>query len=283
MIPLGTPFFELVVAPLASLLALVHASRALGPGRAALEFVALGAYGYALERVAIRVFASHDYGSAWRLAPGGVPLAVAACWAAVILSALALAHRLGRRSPLGLALFAALVGVSLDLLMEPVAVRSGLWRWTPPGPWLGVPVGNFVGWGVIVGVYVLGAERQGHHASAGIQAARRLALGALAIAALVLVGLVWTRFEAERLFAAGGGWLVAAGVWLWLLALGARGSEAGGADAASLGARLAGAGRPWALVPIALAFAANAALLREGGLVAVAAAVLAVLGRCLAK
>ena len=45
---------------------------------------------------------------------------------------------------------AALIAISLDLLMEPVAVRLGLWRWTPPGAWLGVPVGNFVGWAVIV-------------------------------------------------------------------------------------------------------------------------------------
>lgn len=281
MSPLETPVFELLVAPCATLLALVHAARALGARRAALEFLALTAYGYALERIAILVFASHHYGSSWRLAPGGVPLAVAACWAAVILSALALAHRLGRRSALGLAAGAALAGVSLDLLMEPVAVRSGLWLWTPPGPWRGVPIGNFVGWGVIVGVYVLGAERQGDHASTGREAARRLATGALAILALVLVGLAWTRLDVERLFAGGHGSLVAGGVLLALLALSGRPTERSGAP--GLGARLAAAGRPFALLPIGLAFAANAVLLRDSFLVALAAAVVAVLGRALAK
>lgn len=283
MSPLPTPFFELVVAPPATLLALVHASRALGRGRAALEFLALAAYGYALERVAIRVFASHDYGSTWRLAPGGVPLAVAACWAAVILSALALAHRVGRRSPAGLAAAAAAAGVSLDLLMEPVAVASGLWRWTPPGPWLQVPIGNFVGWGVIVGVYVLGAERQGDHASALLQASRRLLLGALAIGVLVLVGLAWTRAGAERLFAGGRGGLVAGGVLLALVLLAARGLESRTPRPGSLGARLGSAGRPWALMPIALAFATNAFLLRDLALAALAVAVLAALLRALAK
>jgi len=281
--PLPTPFFEWLVAPAATLLALRHAVRALGARRAALEFLALAAYGYALERIAIGVFASHDYGPSWSVAPGGVPLAVAACWAAVILSALALAHRVGRRSPGGLALGAALCGVGLDLLMEPVAVRSGLWRWTPPGPWHGVPVGNFVGWGVIVGVYVLGAERQGDHASAALQAVRRLALGGLAIGALVLVGLVWTRLQAEAWFAGGRSALVAAGVLLSLLALVARGAEPRPAAPGSLGRRLAGAGRPWALAPIALAFAANAVLLREPALVAVALAVVALLGRGLLR
>lgn len=283
MTPLGTPFFELAVAPLATLLAVVHAARALGAARAAVEFLALAAYGYALERIAIGVFASHEYSASWRAAPGGVPLAVAACWAAVILSALGLAHRLGRRAATGLAVAAALAGTSLDLLMEPVAVRSGLWRWTPPGPWHDVPIGNFVGWGVIVGVYVLGAERQGDHTSSLLQGARRLGLGALAIGALVLVGLAWTRLGAERVFEGGRGGLVAGGILLSLLALTGGGDASRPSAPASLGARLGAAGRPWAILAIALAFAANAALVGEPALVALAAAVLAVLGRALAK
>jgi hypothetical protein len=71
---------ELLVAPAAALLALRHATFALGARRAFVEFAALTLYGYALERVAIAVFASHDYGRSWLFAPGGVPLAVAACW-----------------------------------------------------------------------------------------------------------------------------------------------------------------------------------------------------------
>ena len=72
---------------------------------------------------------------------------------------MALAAR--RRGPaaLGRAAVAALLGISLDLLMEPVAAARGLWSWTPPGPWLDVPIGNFVGWAVIVGAYTFGAER----------------------------------------------------------------------------------------------------------------------------
>src|SRR5262249_54174299 len=155
---------------------------------------------FALERVAILVFASHTYGDVWRVAPLGVPLAVAGVWASVILSAMALASRLGLRSRAGRAVAAALLGITLDLLMAPVAVRSGLWRWTPAGPWLGVPVGNFVGWAVIVGAYTLGAEHWGDGASHASHAARRVALGALSVLSLIAVGLLWTHLGAERTF-----------------------------------------------------------------------------------
>lgn len=281
MSPLPVAAFELFVAPAAGALALAQASRALGPRRACLELLTLVAYGYALERVAIAVFASHDYGTAWRLAPGGVPLAVALGWAAVILGAAAAAWRLGLRTPLALAAGAALVGVTLDLLIEPVAVRAGLWRWTPPGPWLGVPVGNFVGWAVIVGTYVYGAERAHDAGNAALHGVRRLALGTLAILALVLVGLLWTRLEAEHAFAHGRSAAVAGATLLPLLALTRR--ERPGADAAGLAALLGRAGRPWTLGLIALAFGAEAVLLAETPLFLLAAAVTAVLLRVLAK
>lgn len=281
MTPLPCAAFELLVAPLSAGLALGHAARGLGLRHAAVEFLALASYGYALERVSMALFASHEYARDWLLAPGGVPVAVAACWSATILSCTALAHRLGARSPGALAAAAALLGVALDLLMEPVAVRSGLWRWTPPGPWLGVPVGNFVGWGVIVGVYVLGAERAAAAATAASLAARRLALASAAILALVLVGLAWTRLGAERLFGGGpAAGLLPAGVLAAVLAV-PRLPRIPAPD--GLAARLAGAGRSWALVPMLLAFAANAALSGGPALWLLAVAVNCVLGRALAS
>jgi uncharacterized membrane protein len=30
--------------------------------------------------------------------------------------------------------------------MDIVAIRVPFWEWTPPGPWYGVPLGNFFGW-----------------------------------------------------------------------------------------------------------------------------------------
>jgi uncharacterized membrane protein len=188
-------------------LAFRHAARALGVLRAALEMGALAAYGFALEVVAIAVFASHRYDDSWFLAPLGVPVAVAGVWSAVIVAAMAVAWRYGAVSPLARAATAALVGVALDLMIEPVATRLGLWSWTPPGPWLGVPIGNFVGWAVIVGAYAYGAERWTGGEGWRSAVPRRAALAAACIAALIAVGFVWTGLGLERAFADGRGWI----------------------------------------------------------------------------
>jgi hypothetical protein len=272
---------ELVVAPIVLALAFDHARRALGPGRALVETGALVAYGFALERLAIVVFASHDYGSAWRLAPSGVPLAVAVVWAAVILSALALAARLGRPPGIARAAAAALLGISLDLLMEPVAVRSGLWRWTPPGGWLDVPIGNFIGWAVIVGVYALGAERQ-----AATTDLRRVGLGRVllalgSMAALVAVGLAWRRFGAEAVFDGWAGWLAwAAALLATVAAAAAPRPRAAAARDATLAARLAaspGRGPELVFALLALVFSVDALGTHDTLLAAPAGATLAVL------
>jgi hypothetical protein len=276
--------YELVVAPLAFALAAVHARRALGTARAAVELLALVAYGYALERTAIAVFASHEYGPAWRAAPGGVPLAVAATWAAVIVAAMALGARI-TATPLGRAAAAALLGISLDLLMEPVAVRAGLWTWTPPGPWLLVPIGNFVGWAVIVGAWTFGAERWSGAGSLVAQALRRAALGLAAVAALVAVGLVWRSLEAERAFRGVGGWLAGALILLAACGLALRPAADGKESGPGLAARLGATSGPLpgaVFLLLLLVFAADARLLGDRRLTLLAlgsASTLAVVAR----
>ena len=252
--------FELVVAPVAFALCLRHAHRALGAGRAAVELGALVLYGFALELVAMTVFSSHVYGPGWRVAPLGVPLAVALVWASLILSGLALASRLSLRTPLASALATALLGLTLDLLMEPVAVAAGLWSWTPPGPWLLVPLGNFVGWAVIVGVYSWGAEAFSARGSLPRQALFRLGLALVALGALVAVGFGWRRLHAEERLTLPAGWAFWSVVLLAALALGLR--RRWSAVGTSLGSRLGavpGHGPALVFLVTAAAFATQAA------------------------
>jgi uncharacterized membrane protein len=255
---------EFLIAPASLGLAFRHARRALGTRRAAGELGALVAYGFALERLAMSAFHSHLYGAGWIVAPLGVPLAVAMVWAAVISSALALAARAGMRTAPARALAAALFAMTLDLTMEPVAVRCLLWRWTPPGPWLGVPIGNFVGWLVIVAGYGLGAERWAGDGGFVAETLRRIALAAAALAALVGVGLAWTRLDLESALGRRGGWLV----WgLVLVATAAAGwwrrpPFAGATLAGRLGAA-PGFAPALVLLVVATAFAADAALVAD--------------------
>jgi hypothetical protein len=262
---------EFLVAPAAILLAFRHARAALGARRAAGELLTLAVYGFTLERLSMSVFASHRYGSGWVLAPLGVPIAVALVWAAVISSALALAARRGLRPVWARALAAALCAVTLDLTIEPVAVRRGLWEWTPPGPWLGVPIGNFVGWVVIVAGYGIGAERWAGDGRFGIEALRRLLLAGGALAALVAVGTVWTHFGMENVLGRRGGWLVWGLVLVATAALGRRRAPPFEDD--TLAGRLAvtsGLAPGLVFLTVATAFAAEAALLADAiiGLVA---------------
>lgn len=255
---------EWIVAPAAFGIAFFHASRALGARRAAVELLALTAYGFALEWVAMAVFGSHRYGPTWAIAPAGVPLAVAAVWSAVITAGMALAVRAGARSAMHRAALAAALGIVLDLLMEPTASRLGLWEWTPPGPWLAVPIGNFVGWAVIVGGYTYGAERWAGEGRLGWETLRRTALAAAAIAALVAVGLAWKATGAERLFDGIAGWAAWA-AFLVLPGLLARGGEKAPASNTLAGRLAATPGAAPALV-FFIAFAAFAIdALRLGG------------------
>ncbi len=265
---------EFLAAPLAALLALLLLEAAFGLRRAGVEFLALVAYGYALEAVAIRVFASHAYADAWRVAPGGVPLAVAAVWAAVIPAAIALAGRLGFTARLTGAAAAAVLATSLDLLVEPVALRAGLWRWTPPGPWLGVPIGNFVGWGIIVGSYAWGAAAPSFGpASLLASAARRGLLAAASIAALVIVGLLWRGLGVEDHFVGRGGWVAGVLLAALLVLRFARPVAPAGPAFPALLAR-APRGYPLAVFALLLAtFSADAVGLREAPLVGLALAV----------
>ena len=278
MILLPTGFYELAVAPLALVLALLHARRALGGARAAGELLALAVYGYGLERAAIAAFAAHEYPSSWRVAPGGVPLAVVLVWAAVISSAMAVAVRRGAARPPARAAAAALLALGVDLAMEPVAVRAGLWRWTPPGAWLGVPLGNFVGWAVIVGSYTLGAERWAGSGRVGRETLRRAALAVSSVAALLAVGLLWRGVGAEKMFTPAGAWTAWAGLILGA-ALATRGTGACG-DQTTLAGRLGGSpGRlpGVVLLLVALPFLVQALLIADRALILSAATSLAVL------
>jgi hypothetical protein len=256
---------EFLVAPVAILLAFRHARAALGARRAAGELLTLAAYGFALERISMTVFGSHHYGAGWMLAPMGVPLAVALVWAAVISSALGLAARRGLRPAWARALGAALFAVTLDLTIEPVAIRRGLWEWTPPGPWLGVPIGNFVGW------VVIGAERWAGDGRFGVEAIRRLLLAGAALAALVAVGTLWTRLGMEAALGRRGGWLAWGVVLVTTAALGLRRAPPFGGDTLSgrLGAT-PGVAPVLVFLAVATAFTAEAAMLGEAmiGLVA---------------
>ncbi len=98
----------------------------------------------------------------------GVPVAIVFGWYCAISGSLAVAERFLDRMPLdaagrrkALPPVAALVGASLDLVLDPAGLDAGLWEWNLDGFYApdvegpngrsGVPLVNFLGWLALVG------------------------------------------------------------------------------------------------------------------------------------
>jgi len=103
-------------------------------------------YGLILEKLVIVAFGAYTYPAAsYPFDVLGVPLTIAFGWSAIIYAGTTTARAYG--VPLrALPGFVALCALHVDLSMDAIAIRVPFWTWTPPGPWFGVPLGNFFGW-----------------------------------------------------------------------------------------------------------------------------------------
>ncbi len=126
--------------------------RAQTPGpdarRRALQDIGLLAAGAFLgEETCIRLYDFYQYDAPWRLMALDVPLLVALIWPFVILSAREVAHALGLVNAKGRPHVLAVGFIVLydACLVEPVAVRAGLWSWNEPGNF-DVPFIGLLGW-----------------------------------------------------------------------------------------------------------------------------------------
>lgn len=112
-----------------------------------LELLSAVPFGLLLEQGDIAIFGSYAYNPEFFLRIGSVPLAIALAWAMIITSSMFMSDRLGipaHWAPFSDAVFAIL----LDLSLDAVAIRQGLWHWNIPlnAGFFGVPAGNYYGW-----------------------------------------------------------------------------------------------------------------------------------------
>ncbi len=111
------------------------------------EMVSALIFGWLLEMLDMHIWGTYHYASGF-ISIFGVPLAISCAWAIVAHSAM----RLSDAYPLSSRvrpLLDALIAVNLDIAMDPVASKLGLWVWTSPAAahgWYGVPIDNFFGW-----------------------------------------------------------------------------------------------------------------------------------------
>lgn len=85
---------------------------------------------------------------------GGVPLMIPIFWSVFVYSGYALTNVLitihKKIKIWHLVLFDIWNVVAIDLMMDPLFVKIGKWVWYQEGSYFGVPLGNFLGWGIVV-------------------------------------------------------------------------------------------------------------------------------------
>lgn len=145
-------------------------------------------YGYLLEATDIRQYHAYYYGQFHVMLPGGVPLAVSVSWGMIFYVAMQTSNKLGfawQRRPW----LDGLLAVSIDLCMDPIAAALGYWVWTPPGPWFGIPLGNFFGWLVVITAFSYVWRAAAHRfapESEGIIRQLLTLVGVMAVSLLIL-------------------------------------------------------------------------------------------------
>jgi hypothetical protein len=158
-----------------ALYVIVRARLGPDPRRLLLRLGLLVVASWLCEDSCIRAYGFYAYSPRWSLFIDRVPLAIVLIWPVVIHSGWELCgYLLGHGHRLLPLAGAALIFADASLI-EPVAVCSGLWRWTEPGLFAVPPIG-ILGWALYAG---LAMAVLAHNARAG----RR----ALADAAVLLV------------------------------------------------------------------------------------------------
>ncbi|MCA9664880.1 MAG: carotenoid biosynthesis protein [Myxococcales bacterium] len=129
------------------------------------RYVTLVVAAWLAEDSVIRAYGFYSYSEGWSLFIDHVPLAIVMIWPVVIHSAWDLARclvRQERHGALRLALVSGLVVLADAWLIEPIAVQSGLWRWSEPGLFQVPPIG-VLGWSffAVLAVWLLEQRRLG--------------------------------------------------------------------------------------------------------------------------
>ena len=165
-------------------------------------------YGVLIEYGAILTFHAYVYAHFLIMIFGTVPLCIGVSWGMIIYSAMETSDRFALPWYLR-PIVDALLALTIDLSMDAIAIRVGLWTWEQAGPWFGVPLGNFYAWLIVVLGFSL-LLRLGRIWSL---AGPVVLVGNVAVAILAILLSVGGLITLLRPYYA----LIAQGVWAWLL------------------------------------------------------------------
>ena len=113
-----------------------------------LELASAATFGLLLEEGDQLIFETYQYSPDFVLAIDRAPILIGLTWALIIAGAMRITDALGVRRRYA-PVVDSVLAVMLDLALDAVAIRMGLWTWRDVGlddGWFGVPAGNFYSW-----------------------------------------------------------------------------------------------------------------------------------------
>jgi putative membrane protein len=106
--------------------------------------------GFGIEWVGVNTgfpFGKYEYGTVLGPKVGNTPLLIGVNWSMLVLSVVFIG-RLVAKSAWAIGLVGGALMTALDILIEPVAIKTGMWHWFGQQP----PVQNYVAWFVIAAI-----------------------------------------------------------------------------------------------------------------------------------
>lgn len=160
--------------------------------RAAIAIAGLFAVTYGIEFVGVTTgWPYGEFNYLVELGPmvAGIPLGLPLFYLPLVIDAYLLAVLLVDRSPLRrlVAPIALATVLLMDLVLDPGAVAIGFWAYAGGGPYYGVPLSNYVGWGLSASITVAGL----HWSFRGSRLGERLRSCEFALDDLVSFALLW--------------------------------------------------------------------------------------------
>jgi hypothetical protein len=149
---------EIACVLIVALYVMLRLRRVAAPAPVLERLLILAACAFAGEDSVIRVYHFYGYSREWHLFVDRVPLLIVLIWPVVIDSAWVLAHRLAGGCRRFIPLVAGALVLADASLIEPIAVRAGLWSWSEPGLFA-VPLVGILGWALFTIAAVASIER----------------------------------------------------------------------------------------------------------------------------
>lgn len=140
-------------------MSIVHSLRVYGKEQTIIFFPSCFLYGLLLELP----FSSYNQNAWIKVGPYGSMLAVVAGWCVVNYALFFISRKINcSLSIIGRGVLSGLIGITIDLPLDPIAFAYGLWYWEPiffgypiATTFYGVPVINFINWFYTISLFIM--------------------------------------------------------------------------------------------------------------------------------